>query len=79
MKKALHKIVSFIVDDEKQVAVEESEQDEITSYVIHVAKEDMGKVIGKEGKIIRSIRNVMKILAIKQGKRIQISIAEQSQ
>ncbi|OGH18468.1 MAG: hypothetical protein A3F31_01685 [Candidatus Levybacteria bacterium RIFCSPHIGHO2_12_FULL_38_12] len=82
MKQTLHHIVSSIVNNEKEVAIEENEQETqeaIVSYVIHVAKEDMGKVIGKEGKIIRSIRNVMKIPAIKQGKRIQISIAEQAE
>lgn len=77
MKQALHHIVSSIVDNEKEVSIEESEQEGIISFIIHVAKEDMGKVIGKEGKIIRSLRNVMKIPAIKQDKRIQISIAEQ--
>lgn len=77
MKKILEHIVASIVDNEKEVKIEESEQDGIISFIIHVAKDDMGKIIGKEGKIIRSIRNVMKIPAIKQGKRIQIAIAEQ--
>lgn len=76
MKKTILYIVSFLVDDEKAVKIEDTEEDGIISFVIHVAKEDMGKVIGKEGKIIRSIRNVMKIPAIKQNKKIQLSLAE---
>lgn len=49
------------------------------NFTVDVAKEDMGKVIGKEGRIIRAIRNVMKIPAIKQGKKITISLTETAQ
>ncbi|MBI2430433.1 MAG: KH domain-containing protein [Candidatus Levybacteria bacterium] len=76
MKDALHSIVSQIVDHPKEIRVEEEDQDGIIQLVIYVKKEDMGKVIGKEGKVIRAIRNVMKIPAMKQNKRINISLAE---
>lgn len=76
MKDALTYIVSSIVDDPKKVSIDEVEQDGIFQFVITVAKEDMGKVIGKEGKVIRAIRNVMKIPAIKENKRIAISLTE---
>ena len=78
MKDTLHYIVSAIVDTPDAVSIEENEQDGITQFVVTVAKEDMGKVIGKEGKVIRSIRNVMKIRAMKDNKRINISLAEQA-
>ena len=45
-------------------------------FTIHVAKEDMGKVIGKEGRTIQSIRNLVKILAVKENKRVMVEIAE---
>ena len=76
MKDALFFIVSSIVDDPKKISIDEVEQDGIVQFTITVGKEDMGKVIGKEGKVIRSIRNVMKIPAIKENKRIAISLAE---
>ena len=76
MKDTLIAIVSAIVDEPKKVSVTEEEQDGIIQFIITVGKEDMGKVIGKEGKVIRSIRNVMKIPAIKENKRIMISLAE---
>lgn len=79
MKNALSYIVSSIVDNPKDIVIEESEEDGVITYTITVHSEDMGKVIGKEGKIIRAIRNVMKIPAIKQGKRISVSLAEQPQ
>lgn len=79
MKDALLYIVSAIVDNPKKVTIEEDEQDGIINFAVTVAKEDMGKVIGKEGKIIRAIRNLMKIPAIKQNKRINIVLNESPQ
>ena len=76
MKDTLHHIITSIVTHPDSVNIEESEADGITTFVVTVAKEDMGKVIGKEGKVIRSIRNVMKIPAIKQNVRINISLSE---
>jgi uncharacterized protein len=79
MKDTLAHIISSIVTDPDAVQVEESEEEGITVFTVTVAKEDMGRVIGKEGKVIRSIRNIMKIPAIKQNKRINISLAENPQ
>ncbi len=76
MKKALHYIVSRIVDNKDAVSIEETDDAGIITFTMKVAPEDMGKVIGKDGKVIRAIRNVMKIPAIKQEKRVQISLAE---
>ncbi len=76
MKDTLLFIVSAIVDNKDGVKVEEEQVDGVTNLVITVDKEDMGKIIGKTGKVIRSIRNVMKIKAMKQNARINISIAD---
>lgn len=78
MKKALEYIVSLVVEKPEKVKIEEQEQDNITNFTIHVAEEDMGRIIGKNGKVIRSIRNVIKIPAIKQNKKINVIIAESS-
>ncbi len=77
MKDTLHYLVASIVDNPKEVIIDESEQEGTIQFTITVAKDDMGKVIGKEGKVIRAIRNVMKIPAIKENMRINISLAEQ--
>jgi uncharacterized protein len=79
MKDTLQHIIASIVTNPDQVSIVETESDGVTTFTVTVAKEDMGKVIGKEGKVIRSIRNVMKIPAIKQNKRINISLAENPQ
>lgn len=76
MKQALTFIVSSIVDEPKQVKITEEEQNGIVNFTIKVAKSDMGKIIGKNGKVIKAIRNVMKIPAIKLGKKIYITLAE---
>ncbi len=76
MKDTLYYIVSSIVDNPDQVVVEEDEQYDTVNFNVHVAKDDMGKVIGKNGKVIKAIKNVLKIPAIKQNKRINISLAE---
>lgn len=77
MKDILHFLIASIVDSQDEIVIEENEEEGIFYYTITVAKEEVGKIIGKEGKIIRAIRNAMKIPAIKQNKRIRIDIAEQ--
>lgn len=76
MKQTLAFIVSSLVEKPEDVVVNEEEVEGIVNFTVSVAKEDMGKVIGKEGRVIRAIRNVMKIPAIKQGKRINISLTD---
>ncbi|GIW61788.1 MAG: UPF0109 protein [Patescibacteria group bacterium] len=76
MKDTLSFIVKSIVDHPDSVSVEEREENGITILTVSVAKDDMGKVIGKEGKVIRSIRNIMKVKAMKHNKRITVTLAE---
>ena len=76
MKKALEYIVLSIVDKPEEVKIDEEETDGIINFTVQVADEDMGKIIGKNGKIIRAIRNVIKIPAIKQNKKINVTLAE---
>jgi len=76
MKKILQNIIESIVENTDQVEVTETEQEGTVNLNVKLAKEDMGRVIGKNGKIIKAIRNVMKIPAIKQNKRIFINLEE---
>lgn len=78
MKKALEYIVSQIVENPDKVAVNEKEEDGMVNFTVTVAVSDMGRIIGKSGKVIRSIRNVIKISAIKQNKKINIELLESS-
>jgi predicted RNA-binding protein YlqC (UPF0109 family) len=76
MKDILLNIVTAIVDNAKAVEIKEEEIEGVDNFIITVAPEDMGKIIGKGGKVIRAVRTVMKIPAIKQEKRIYITLAE---
>lgn len=76
MKDILEYIVKNLVDDPETVSVTEEEVDGIVTLTITPSKEDMGKLIGKGGKIIRSIRNLMKIPAMKANKKVQVQLAE---
>lgn len=76
MKDTLQLIVSSIVDNKDDVKIDEEQSEGIINLIINVNKDDIGKIIGKEGKVIRSIRNIMKIKAMKQDTRINISIAD---
>lgn len=78
MKKILTLIVTSITDKPEKVEIDEQEQSGIVNFTIKVDKDDMGKVIGKNGKVIKSIRNVMKIPAIKNGKKIYVTLSETS-
>lgn len=76
MKDILLTLVKSIVDAPDAVNVDETDDNGFVTLTISVASEDMGKVIGKEGKVIRALRNAMKIPAMKQGKKVQIQLAE---
>lgn len=78
MKQALSFIIANILDDPKSFDIREEEVDGIKNYILSVPQAEMGKVIGKEGKVIRAIRNVVKIPAIREGKRINISLEEKT-
>ncbi len=76
MKDTLIYILSGIVDKPDEVEVLEEENQGIVNFTIKVAQDDMGKVIGKEGKVIKAIRNVMRIPGVLQSKKIYITLAE---
>ncbi|MBP0979581.1 MAG: KH domain-containing protein [Oscillospiraceae bacterium] len=75
MEKLLIAIVNGLVEkkEEASVTVSKSPED-ITVYNIHTAKEDVGRIIGKNGKIIHAIRTVMRAAASKNGIRIAVEI-----
>lgn len=76
MKKALEYIITQIVDNPEKIEINEQEENEMINFTITVDSSDMGKIIGKNGKVIRAIRNVVKIPAIKQNKKINIALSE---
>ena len=69
-------IVDQLVDDKSAVNITTEENDGVETITINVAEGDMGKVIGKQGKIAMSIRTLAKAVGIKEGKRYNIEIAD---
>lgn len=76
MKKVLETLLEVLVTDPKSIKVEEEKTDNNILLRVSVAKEDMGRVIGKDGKIIQALRSLLKVKAIKDGKRVEISLVE---
>ena len=77
MDKLLHFLISQIVDEPEAVKVETSTDPTGTVILTAgVAPEDMGKVIGKGGKIISAIRELIKVKAIKTNQRVRVVLAD---
>ena len=72
MKEILETIILNLVEDKDKVIINSKEDDKTTTFEVKVAESDMGKVIGKQGKIAKAIRTVMKSLAAKEHKKVII-------
>ena len=72
MKEALTTIINSLVTDTDAVSINEIEGEKSVIFEVKVAECDMGKVIGREGRIAQSIRTIMKALAAKENKKITI-------
>lgn len=66
---------SLVSKPDEVVVTTEGTEDNITVF-LKVAKDDMGKIIGKQGRIAKAIRTVVKAAAIKQNKRVSVEIVE---
>lgn len=76
MKDTLVYLVSQIVDHPDDVTVQERKLEQGLTLVLSVHPEDMGKVIGKSGRIIRAIRDLVKLIATKRGTYVDVELDE---
>jgi hypothetical protein len=67
-------IVKSLVDDPEQVTIHEFEERSTIYLEVNVASSDMGRVIGKGGVVVNSIRMLLQVLAARTGKRISLEI-----
>lgn len=76
MEKLLITMVEDLVDDKSaiQVTVDEPKEDGTVVYHLHVAPDDMGRVIGKQGRIAKAIRTVMRAGAGRKNQKIMVEI-----
>ena len=74
MKELLEYVAASLVDDASKVLVKESRAGNTVVFELHVAPDDMGRVIGKHGRVANAIRSLLKVAATKEGKRVQLDI-----
>lgn len=69
-------IARSLVDNPQSVKVAEKEENSTTVIMLSVAPDDMGKVIGKQGRIAKALRTVVKAAATKEGKKVVVEIVQ---
>ncbi|NLZ48603.1 MAG: KH domain-containing protein [Clostridiales bacterium] len=74
MKELIEIIAKSLVDNPDMVQVNEIAGEQSVILELKVAPEDMGKVIGKQGRIAKAIRTVVKAAAVKENKRVSVEI-----
>ena len=74
MKELVEVIANALVDDPESVVVNEREEKKTTVLEVRVAESDMGKVIGKQGRIAKAIRVVVRAAAVRQGEKAMVEI-----
>ena len=76
MKELVEVIAKSLVDHPEEVSVTEEETDTTITVNLKVAADDMGKVIGKQGRIAKAIRAVVKAAASKEDKKVIVDIVQ---
>ncbi len=74
MKELVEVIAKALVDHPEEVTVTEKEDGKRLTIELHVAASDMGKVIGKQGKIAKAIRSVVRAASFKENIRVDVDI-----
>ncbi len=74
----MHELVEYLarslVDEPDAVNVEEVDAGRVTVYEVTVAEDDVGKLIGRQGKVIRAVRSLVKAAATRQGIRVDVDV-----
>ncbi len=76
MKDILEVVIKNLVDNAEAVSITEKSEAKSICYEVKVAKEDMGKVIGKQGKMAKAIRSIMKAIATREHKKVNVEFLD---
>ena len=76
MKQLLEFLIQSVVNYPQEVSIEEKIQGEVVSLAIKANPEDIKVIIGRNGRTIKAIRNLLWVVAAKQGKKINLAIQE---
>ena len=76
MKEILELVVKNLVDDKDSVSINETKNDRNIVFQVKVASSEMGKIIGKQGRVAKSIRSIIKAIAIKEHVRVNVEFLD---
>ena len=76
MSELLAYLARELVDDPAAVRVEEEDREDALVLVLHVAPDDVGKVIGRQGRIARALRTVVRAAAARENRRVSVEIVD---
>ena len=76
MKELVEVLAKALVDHPEEVSVTETDKDNVTVIELRVASSDMGEVIGKQGRIAKAIRSLVKAAASKDDKKVVVEIVQ---
>jgi len=76
VKELVEYLVKALVDNPEQAKVTKVEGEQSVIYEVRVAPEDMGKIIGKQGRIAKAIRTIVRAACVKNGKKAIVEILE---
>lgn len=76
MKEVLELIIKNLVENKEEVSISENLEKDMVVFTVKVNSKDMGRVIGKEGKIAKAIRTLMKSLANAERKKVSVQFID---
>jgi predicted RNA-binding protein YlqC (UPF0109 family) len=76
MSELLDYLARQLVDDPDAVRVERVEQEDTLLLRLHVAQDDLGKVIGRQGRIARALRTIVRAGSVRERRRVQLEIVD---
>ena len=76
MKESLEAIITSLVNEPSEVSINQVDGEKQVVFEVKVANSDMGKVIGREGRIAKAIRTIMKAAASKENKRVSVEFLD---
>lgn len=76
MKDSLEAIITSLVNDPSEVSINQVDGEKQVTFEVKVANSDMGKVIGREGRIAKAIRTIMKAQGAKEGKKVTVEFVD---
>lgn len=76
MRQVLETIIKNMVEDQNAISVNEKNDADKITFEVKVAEKDMGRIIGKQGKVANSIRTLMKALGSKEKKKVSVEFLD---